>query len=154
MTGVSTVAVEAMEGELRKDVVRELKRTGGKVLLHDEVEEDGQFIITATWEEVKAEDILTPREVFDSMKEEGFKVDYDRLPGSCPSRRSGSTLTSPSTVTDEQAPIPGIFSRIEQRVSSALTAHAEMDGSETIEKVSFGWNCQCVSHPLFRFVLY
>jgi hypothetical protein len=28
--------------------------------------------------------ILTPREVFDLMKAEGFKVDYDRLPGSSP----------------------------------------------------------------------
>lgn len=80
-TGVTTAAVEAMEEELRKDVLRELKRTGGKVLLHDEIEKDGQFIVTAMWEEVKPEDILTPRETWSKMKEEGFKVDYDRLPG-------------------------------------------------------------------------
>jgi hypothetical protein len=57
-TGVSVSAVEAMEAELRKDVLRELKRTGGRVLLHDEVEEDGDFIITATWEEINPEECV------------------------------------------------------------------------------------------------
>ncbi|GAA6033114.1 hypothetical protein JCM8097_002951 [Rhodosporidiobolus ruineniae] len=130
-TGVTTATVEAMETELKQDLLRERERTGGKVLLHDEIEEDGQFTVTAMWEEVKPEDILTPREVFGIMQSEGFKVDYARLP-----------------VTDEQAPIPGIFSRIEQRVSSALEPRQEGDHGaaehegERIERVSFGWNCQ------------
>ncbi|GAA5856222.1 hypothetical protein JCM8547_000828 [Rhodosporidiobolus lusitaniae] len=127
-TGVSTQTVETMEIELKGDLLRELEKTGGKVLLHDEIEENGNFIVTAMWEEVKPDDILTPREVFERMVNEGFKVDYDRLP-----------------VTDEQAPIPGIFSRIEQRVSSALSSrreHGDHLGAEGIERVSFGWNCQ------------
>ncbi|GAA6009259.1 hypothetical protein JCM11491_004248 [Sporobolomyces phaffii] len=103
-TGVTTATVEAMEAELKRDLLREREKTGGKVLLHDEVEENGSFTVTAMWEEIQPEDILTPREVFSKMQAEGLKVDYDRLP-----------------VTDEQAPIPGMFSRIEQRVSAALT---------------------------------
>jgi hypothetical protein len=50
------------------------------------------------------------------MQAEGLKVDYDRLP-----------------VTDEQAPIPGMFSRIEQRVSAALTKSS---------KAGLTMNCQ------------
>ncbi|GJN93415.1 hypothetical protein Rhopal_006470-T1 [Rhodotorula paludigena] len=117
-TGVTTATVEAMEVELKKDLLREREGTGGKVLLHDEIEENGNFTVTAMWEEVKAKDILTPREVYTIMQKEGFKVDYDRLP-----------------VTDEQAPIPGIFSRIERRLSSALTGHDK-------ENFSAAWNCQ------------
>ncbi|GAA5911266.1 hypothetical protein JCM6882_004080 [Rhodosporidiobolus microsporus] len=125
-TGVKAATVEAQEEELKRDLLRERERTDGQVLLHDEIEEDGNFTVTAMWEEVGENDILTPREVFRMMQSEGFKVDYDRLP-----------------VTDEQAPIPGIFSRIEQRVSSALVTRKEGDaGGEGIEKVSFGWNCQ------------
>uniref|UniRef100_A0A0K3CRK6 BY PROTMAP: gi/472580415/gb/EMS18219.1/ metal ion binding protein [Rhodosporidium toruloides NP11] gi/647403677/emb/CDR49761.1/ RHTO0S32e00298g1_1 [Rhodosporidium toruloides] n=1 Tax=Rhodotorula toruloides TaxID=5286 RepID=A0A0K3CRK6_RHOTO len=117
-TGVTTATVEAMEAELKKDLLREREQTGGKVLLHDEIEENGSFTVTAMWEDVKAEDILTPREVFKIMQDEGFQVDYDRLP-----------------VTDEQAPIPGIFSRIEQRVTGALSGRDK-------EKVGCAWNCQ------------
>ncbi|GAA5826021.1 hypothetical protein JCM11251_000094 [Rhodosporidiobolus azoricus] len=125
-TGVKTATVEAQEEELKRDLLRERKRTGGQVLLHDEIEEDGKFTVTAMWEDVREEDILTPREVFAMMQSEGYKVDYDRLP-----------------VTDEQAPIPGIFSRIEQRVSSALVSRRDGDaGGEGLERVSFGWNCQ------------
>ncbi|GAA5906325.1 uncharacterized protein JCM6883_005515 [Sporobolomyces salmoneus] len=102
-TGVTTATVEAMEAELKRDLLREREKTGGKVLLHDEIEENGTFTVTAMWEEIQPEDVLTPREVFAKMQSEGLKVDYDRLP-----------------VTDETAPIPGIFSRIEQRCSAAL----------------------------------
>ncbi|GAA6022381.1 hypothetical protein JCM10207_004746 [Rhodosporidiobolus poonsookiae] len=123
-TGVTTATVEAMEISLKEDLRRERQKTGGKVLLHDEIEhEEGRFEVTAMWEEVGENDILTPREVFAMMQTEGYKVDYDRLP-----------------VTDEQAPIPGIFSRIEQRVSNALVHHGGK--AEEREKVSFGWNCQ------------
>ncbi|GAA6059315.1 hypothetical protein JCM10212_005895 [Sporobolomyces blumeae] len=103
-TGVTTATVEAMEQELKRDLLREREKTGGKVLLHDEIEENGTFTVTAMWEHVEPEDILTPREVFGLMQSEGLLVDYDRLP-----------------VTDEQSPIPGVFSRIEQRVSAALS---------------------------------
>ncbi|POY76292.1 hypothetical protein BMF94_0487 [Rhodotorula taiwanensis] len=117
-TGVTTATVEAMEAELKQDLLKERDKTGGKVLLHDEIEENGSFTVTAMWEDVQPEDILTPREVFAIMQQEGLKVDYDRLP-----------------VTDEQAPIPGIFSRIEQRVSSALSGRDK-------QHVGCAWNCQ------------
>lgn len=48
---------------------------------------------------------MTPQEVFSLMSHEGFPVNYARLP-----------------VTDEQAPLPGVFARLDERVNEALQA--------------------------------
>ena len=43
-TGVSTEIVESMELSLKRDVIREIRMSeGGRILLHDEVEQDGTF---------------------------------------------------------------------------------------------------------------
>ncbi|MBW0461895.1 hypothetical protein O181_001610 [Austropuccinia psidii MF-1] len=119
-TGVAAAAVEGMEATLKNDVLNEVRERSGRLLLHDEVEENGKFTVIAVWETVNEDDILTPREVFDLMKKQGFLVDYARLP-----------------VTDEQAPIPVIFSRLEQRVSQALEPKAEDNRSAHLV-----FNCQ------------
>ncbi|KNZ49561.1 hypothetical protein VP01_493g4 [Puccinia sorghi] len=80
-TGVAAAAVEGMEEALKNDVLNEIIDRGGRVLLHDEVEENGKFIVTAVWETVDPRQIMTPREVFNLMKDEGYLVDYARLPG-------------------------------------------------------------------------
>lgn len=54
-TGVTASTVEAMELALKRDLLNESAQNGGKILLHDEIEEtDGSFTITATWEAVTA----------------------------------------------------------------------------------------------------
>lgn len=64
-----------MERNFKKDVLRELRAGNGRILLHDEVEErPGVFSIIPIWETVSEEDILTPRDVFDSITKEGFRV--------------------------------------------------------------------------------
>lgn len=64
-----------MEKNLKRDVIREVIANEGRILLHDEVEErPGVFSIVAQWENVDTDDILTPRDVFDLMAKEGFKV--------------------------------------------------------------------------------
>ncbi|KAJ8072928.1 hypothetical protein PM082_016488 [Marasmius tenuissimus] len=74
-TGVTTAVVEAMERSFKKDVLHELRRGQGRILLHDEVEErPGVFSIIPIWETVKEEDILTPSDVFELMTREGYKV--------------------------------------------------------------------------------
>ncbi|KAK4703550.1 hypothetical protein P7C70_g2674, partial [Phenoliferia sp. Uapishka_3] len=96
---------DCMEIALKQDLIKEAEMNGGKILLHDEIqEEDGSFTVTATWEDIKPDEIMTPKEVYAKMRSEGLNVDYARLP-----------------VTDEQAPIPGVYSTIEERVSDALT---------------------------------
>lgn len=64
-----------MEKGFKKDVVRELRVGNGRILLHDEVEErPGVFSIIPLWETVSEDDILTPREVFERIVDEGYKV--------------------------------------------------------------------------------
>lgn len=64
-----------METSLKRDVIREVIASNGRILLHDEVEErPGVFSIIPQWETVNEDDIMTPRDVFDLMAREGFKV--------------------------------------------------------------------------------
>ncbi|KAI9567360.1 inositol hexakisphosphate-domain-containing protein [Boletus coccyginus] len=99
-TGVTTAMVETMEERFKKDVLRELRQGDGRILLHDEVEErPGVFMIIPIWEIVSEEDILTPRDVFDLVANEGYKIDYDRV-----------------AITDEQAPLPDALFQLLNRV--------------------------------------
>ncbi|SNX87857.1 uncharacterized protein MEPE_06568 [Melanopsichium pennsylvanicum] len=103
-TGVTTDVVEGMELALKNDMLQEAAERGGRVLLHDETEiRQGEFDIIPVWETVKEGDVLTPREVYELVQREGFKVDYARL-----------------AITDEQAPVPAVFSQLEERVIIAL----------------------------------
>ncbi|KZT01378.1 uncharacterized protein LAESUDRAFT_731226 [Laetiporus sulphureus 93-53] len=116
-TGVTTSMVEAMEANFKSDVIREVRSGDGRILLHDEVEErPGVFSIIPIWEEVAENDIMTPRDVYELMVREGYKVDYERV-----------------AVTDEQAPLPGVFSHLLHRVRSGL---------ELNETGDFIFNCQ------------
>lgn len=72
------MVVEAMEKNFQKDVLREVRAGNGRILLHDEIEErPGVFSLVPIWETVSEADIMTPREVFDLMTKEGFKVRID-----------------------------------------------------------------------------
>lgn len=74
-TGITTAVVEQIERNLKEDVLREVRNKNGKLLLHDELEtEPGTFEIVPQWEQVTEEDILTPKEVFELVAKEGFKV--------------------------------------------------------------------------------
>jgi Inositol hexakisphosphate len=69
--------VEAMEKNFQMDVLREIRAGNGRILLHDEVEErPGVFTLVPIWETVSEEDVMTPREVFDLMAKEGYKVGF------------------------------------------------------------------------------
>lgn len=114
-TGVTTAMVEAMEERLKKDVIREVRMGDGRILLHDEVEErPGVYSIIPIWETVDEADIMTPRDVFDLMAKEGFKINYGRV-----------------AITDEQAPLPDALSQLLERVRSG---YSEAD--------DFIFNCQ------------
>jgi len=116
-TGVTTQTVEDMEIKLKRDVLREVRKNEGRILLHDEVEErPGVFSILAQWENVGLDDILTPRDVFELMAKEGFKINYDRV-----------------AITDEQAPLPDALSQLYERIKLGLRNDAAGD---------FIFNCQ------------
>lgn len=64
-----------MEENFKKDVLREVRAGGGRILLHDEVEDrPGVFTIVPIWEHVEESDIMTPRQVFGNATSEGYKV--------------------------------------------------------------------------------
>lgn len=64
-----------MEENFKKDVLREVRAGGGRILLHDEVEDrPGVFTIVPIWEHVTESDIMTPQQVFETAVNEGYKV--------------------------------------------------------------------------------
>jgi len=72
-----------MEENFKKDVLREVRAGGGRILLHDEVEDrPGVFTIVPIWEHVEESGIMTPRQVFWNVASEGYKV------STCPSYAS------------------------------------------------------------------
>jgi len=114
-TGVTTAVVEAMEENFRRDVLKEVRAGGGRILLHDEVEDrPGVFTIVPIWEQVEESDIMTPQQVFESAVSEGYRVNYGRV-----------------AITDERAPLPGVFTQLLHRVRSGLESNA-----------AFVFNCQ------------
>ena len=74
-----------MEQSFKKDVLKEVRAGGGRILLHDEVEDrPGVFTIVPIWQHVEESDIMTPRQVFDNAMKEGYKVGTrSSLPSSC-----------------------------------------------------------------------
>ncbi|KAI9496168.1 inositol hexakisphosphate-domain-containing protein [Zychaea mexicana] len=102
-TGIARERVEDMEKRMRLDVLEELGEYDGRLLLHDEeTSEKGGAILVPVWETVPVECVETPSQVFQSIVEEGYQVDYLRVP-----------------ITDEQAPIPDVFDQLIRRVQDA-----------------------------------
>ncbi|KAG5718118.1 hypothetical protein E4T56_gene7385, partial [Termitomyces sp. T112] len=113
-TGVKTYVVERMEENFKKDVLREL-RSHGRILLHDELEErPGTFSVVPIWETVAEDEILTPKDVIDRIKKEGYRIDYARI-----------------AITDEQAPLPDALWQLFERVRGGL-----------LQAGDFVFNCQ------------
>lgn len=69
-----------MENTLKQDVLKEVRNTDGKLLLHDEVEtKPGTYEIIPIWETIEEKDIMTPRELYDEVIKENYKVEYLRV---------------------------------------------------------------------------
>lgn len=115
-TGVDANLVEGMEASFKRDVLDEIARDDGRILLHDEVETSpGNFSIIPVWENVGPGDIKTPKELYQDVQREGFDIDYKRI-----------------AVTDEQAPLPEALTAIIDRVRSGITD----------DQVDYVFNCQ------------
>lgn len=59
------------------DILDESRKFGGMILTHDEVS-NGTLI--PTWMSVDEASIRTPKEVYEDIKREGWRVDYHRIP--------------------------------------------------------------------------
>jgi hypothetical protein len=104
-----------MEQRMKADVLAEMKKYGGRVLLHEEESLPGSqagLAIVPVWETVHPDDVMTPRELFakeadihTSIPSDGIRgewFDYLRVP-----------------ITDEQAPIPKVFDALVERIVHA-----------------------------------
>ncbi|KAG2202051.1 hypothetical protein INT47_006243 [Mucor saturninus] len=98
-TGISKERVESMEDRMKLDVIQELNEYEGRMLLHDE---DNTFNLIPLWETVPTDQVETPSQIFESIRAEGYQVDYTRIP-----------------ITDEQAPIPDVFDQLIHRMQEA-----------------------------------
>ena len=71
-----------MEDSFKKNVLHEVREGGGRILLHDEIEErPGVFSIIPIWEVVAEKDIMTPRDVFDLIVTQGYLVCFSCFAG-------------------------------------------------------------------------
>lgn len=79
-TGVTAAVVERMEATLKEDVLREIRQSGGRMLLHDEVEtKPGVYEVVPIWEQVGEDDVMTPSELYARVEKEDYHVDYMRI---------------------------------------------------------------------------
>jgi len=84
-TGIEAADVERMEETLRREIIREASCNGGEILLHDETvpEEAGVAAwgeVVAYWETITADSVMTPAQAYGRLKQQGFNVDYHRVP--------------------------------------------------------------------------
>ena len=98
-TGIVRERVELMENNMKLDVLKELKKFGNRILLHEEEVIGNSFRVIPIWVNVRQSDIQTPKEVFDEIIQTGTLVTYVRIP-----------------ITDEQAPIPLVFDELEKTI--------------------------------------
>ena len=94
--GVSGAEIERTEEQLKREMLEEAARNGGRILVHDEGP-DGRII--ARWETITPESVQTTKEVFDMLRQEGYKVDYARIP-----------------ITDEKSPEPKDYDALVERL--------------------------------------
>ncbi|KAJ6545040.1 inositol hexakisphosphate-domain-containing protein [Mycena vulgaris] len=73
--------LEAIENRMKNDILQEATRYGGLILTHNEMSADiGEGAILPTWTSVDTSNVKTSRELWGQMKEQGWNVDYHRIP--------------------------------------------------------------------------
>jgi hypothetical protein len=75
--GITQERVEEMEARLKEDILSEAKSYEGQILVTDENDDFTTFDLML---QVSASDVQTPREVFDELLEDGYNVQYERIP--------------------------------------------------------------------------
>ncbi len=100
-TGVTTDVVEGMEVALKKRHAQGAADAACACCCTTRPRSDRASSTSSRVGDGQGGDVLTPREVYELVQREGFKVDYARL-----------------AITDEQAPVPAVFSRSSRSASS------------------------------------
>lgn len=70
--------LEAAEMRLKQDILAEAEQYGGRILIHSERDDRSLKVL---WETIADDDdVMTPREMYQSLVEAGLPVDYARVP--------------------------------------------------------------------------
>lgn len=71
-----------MEARLKEDIISEIKKSGGRMLLHREEYNPAskQASVIGYWENIFIDDVKTPAEVYAALKHEGHNMAYRRIP--------------------------------------------------------------------------
>jgi hypothetical protein len=69
--------LEDIERRLKLDILEEARKYGGMILTHEEVT-DGEII--PIWMGVDEENVRTPKEIYEQVAREGWRVTYWRIP--------------------------------------------------------------------------
>jgi hypothetical protein len=74
--------VENIEARLKEDILSEVKQLDGWLLLHQEEfnAATNQCSVLGYWEHIGLEDVMTPAEVYSRLKDQGYCIDYKRIP--------------------------------------------------------------------------
>ncbi|KAJ7613946.1 inositol hexakisphosphate-domain-containing protein [Roridomyces roridus] len=73
--------LEAIELRLKNDILQESHRHGGLILTHNEMASDsGEGALRPTWTFVDTSNVKTSKDLWGQMKEDGWNVDYYRIP--------------------------------------------------------------------------
>ncbi|XAR63978.1 hypothetical protein NMG60_11024154 [Bertholletia excelsa] len=80
--GITGPVVEHMEARLKEDIISEVKQSRGRMLLHREEYSppSDQASVIGYWENIFINDVKTPFEVYASLKDEGYDIEYRRIP--------------------------------------------------------------------------
>lgn len=79
---VTAMQVEHMEARLKEDIIAEIRQSGGLMLFHREEynPSTNQSGVVGYWENILADDVKTPAEVYSTLKDEGYDIIYWRIP--------------------------------------------------------------------------
>ncbi|KAG2693104.1 hypothetical protein I3760_08G082200 [Carya illinoinensis] len=80
--GITGPMVEHMEARLKEDILSEVRQSGGRMLLHREEYNPviNQSSVIGYWENILADNVKTPAEVYAALKDEGYNITYRRIP--------------------------------------------------------------------------
>ncbi|KAK2649886.1 hypothetical protein Ddye_017375 [Dipteronia dyeriana] len=80
--GITGPVVEHMEARLKDDILCEVRQSGGRMLLHREEYNpaSNQSNVIGYWENIFADDVKSPAEVYTALKDEGYNITYRRIP--------------------------------------------------------------------------
>jgi len=96
--GAKSDSVARTEQQLKAEILAEAEANDGKVLLHDETPEG----VVSQWVSVTPDSVQTTHEIYQQFQEEGYQVDFARVP-----------------VTDEKTPENSDLQSLVERVSGA-----------------------------------